>query len=157
MRGRRTDIPTAALVMELGETQGKSMRQISEVTGVPVSSVHSILNRAHGWDEIAEGDVFKRHRQEQNRALEQANRTLAKKSLEMAEQKIDKASYSQLVFGAAIMTDKARLLAGEPTQINATVNIHTVEKMDKLRAMLNQALLPEQNSIDVTPCQDLKK
>jgi hypothetical protein len=45
---------------------------------------------------IAEGEAFKRHRIEQNKALEQANRTLAKKSLEMAEQKMDKASYSQL-------------------------------------------------------------
>jgi hypothetical protein len=96
------------------ETQGLSQRHIVEVTGVSLGTVHAILNRAHGWDEIAEGEVFKRHSQEQNKALEQANRTLAKKSLEMAEGKMDKASYSQLVFGAA-MTDKARLLAGEPT------------------------------------------
>jgi hypothetical protein len=127
--------------MELRETQGKSRRQISKETGVSLTTVHAILNRAHGWDEIAEGDVFKRHRQEQNQALEQANRTLAKKSLEMAEGKMNKASYAQLVFGAAIMTDKARLLAGEPTQIVETINVKVVAGLDKLAAMLSQSLV----------------
>jgi hypothetical protein len=155
-RGRRTDLPTAALVMELGETQGKSQRQISQRTGVPRGTVHAILNRAHGWDEIADGDVFKHHRQEQNKALEQANRTLAKKSLEMAEGKMDRASYSQLVFGAAIMTDKARLLAGEPTEIHATLNINTIVAMDKLAGMLSQRLVDEQ-TIDITPTQTTDK
>ena len=155
-RGRRTDLPIAALVMELGETQGKSQRQISQRTGVPRGTVHAILNRAHGWDEIADGDVFKRHRQEQNKALEQANRTLAKKSLEMAEGKMDKASYSQLVFGAAIMTDKASLLAGEPTEIHATLNLNTVMAMDKLAGMLSQRLVDEQ-TIDITPSQTIDK
>jgi hypothetical protein len=153
MRGERTDLPTAALVIELRETQGLSQRRISKETGVPLTTVHSILNRAHGWDEVAEGEVFKRHRQEQNKVLEQANRTLAKKSLEMAETKMEKASYSQLVFGAAIMTDKARLLAGEPTQITASVNIHTVATLDKLAAILAQALI---ESKDVTPSNEEK-
>ena len=155
-RGRRTDLPTAALVLELGETQGNSQRQISQVTGVPLGTVHAILNRAHGWDEIAEGDVFKRHRQEQNKALEQANRTLAKKSLEMAEGKMDRASYSQLVFGAAIMTDKARLLAGEPTEIHATLDLNTVVALDRLAAMLSQSLIDEK-TIDITPTRTTEK
>ena len=132
------------------------MRQISQTTGVPRGTVHAILNWAHGWDEIADGDVFKRHRQEQNKALEQANRTLAKKSLEMAEGKMDKASYSQLVFDAAIMTDKARLLAGEPTEIHATLNINTIVAMDKLAGMLSQRLVDEQ-TIDITPTQTTDK
>jgi hypothetical protein len=65
--------------------QGRSESEISKLTGVPACTVHNILIRAHGWDEIAEGDVFKRHRQEQNKALEQANRTLVRKSLKKAE------------------------------------------------------------------------
>src|SRR6266498_5036909 len=88
-KGRRTELPTAALVMEMGEAIGKSRRQISAATGIPLSTVQDILSRAHGWDEIADGDLFKRHRQEQNKALEQANRTLARKSLEKAEGKMD--------------------------------------------------------------------
>src|SRR5215471_87805 len=112
-------------------------RQISQATGVPLTTVHAILNRVHGWDKIAEGAVFKRHRQELNKALEQANRTLPKKSLEMAESKMDKASYSQLVFGAAIMTDKARLLAGEST---SNVSIHNVVEVGVSLAELGKAL-----------------
>jgi hypothetical protein len=88
-KGRRTDLPTAALVMEMKETEGRSENEISKLTGVPAGTVHNILSRAYGWDEIAEGDVFERHRQEQNKALEQANRTLARKSLEKAEGKMD--------------------------------------------------------------------
>jgi len=39
----------------------------------------------------------------QNKALEQTNRTLAAKALNAAKDKIDKASFYQLVFGAANM------------------------------------------------------
>lgn len=150
-KGRRTELPTAALVMEMGEAIGKSRRQISAATGIPLSTVQDILSRAHGWDEIADGDLFKRHRQEQNKALEQANRTLARKSLEKAEGKMDNASYAQLVFGAAIMTDKARLLAGEPTEIHANLNIDAVKALDKLAAMFSQSLIDRSNTIDATP------
>jgi hypothetical protein len=81
-QGRRTDLPTAALVMELGETEGRSEREIAKLTGISSGAVHGILSRANGWNEIADGDLFKRHRQEQNKALEQANRTLAAKAFE---------------------------------------------------------------------------
>ena len=67
---------------------------------------------------------------------------------------MDKASYAQLVFGAAIMTDKARLLAGEPTEIHANLNIQAVASLDKLAAMLGQSLVEESKTIDVTPTQD---
>jgi hypothetical protein len=102
-------------------------------------------------EKIAEGETFKRHRQEQNKALEQANRTLAAKALNAAEDKIDKASFYQLVFGAAIMMDKDRLLAGEPTDIHANLNIHAVTILDKLAAMLGQSLIGDQKTIDITP------
>ena len=155
-KGRRTNLPTAALVMEMKETEGRSENEISKLTGLPAGTVHNIVSRAHGWAEIAEGDVFKRHRQEQNKALEQANRTLARKSLEMAEGKMDKASYAQLVFGAAIMTDKARLLAGEPTEIHATLDLNTVVALDRLAAMLSQSLIDEK-TIDITPTRTTEK
>lgn len=56
---------------------------------------------------------------------------------------MDKASYSQLVFGAAIMTDRARLLAGGPTQITANYQEVNVQGLDKLAAMISQSLLEE--------------
>ncbi len=152
--GRRTDLPTAALVMELGETEGRSEREIAGMTGISSGTVHGILSRANGWDKIAEGETFKRHRQEQNKALEQANRTLAAKALNAAEGKIDKASFYQLVYGAAIMTDKARLLAGEPTEIHANLNLTAVTTLDKLAALLGQSLIDDGKTIDVTPAQD---
>jgi hypothetical protein len=54
------------------------------------------------------------------------------------------------------MTDKARLLAGEPTEIHATLNINTIVAMDKLAGMLSQRLVDEQ-TIDITPTQTTDK
>ena len=139
---RRTDLPTAALVMELGKTEGRSTRDVSKLTGVRRTTVENILNGAHGWDQVAQSDAFKWHRQEQNRALEQANRTMAAEALKKAWGKMDKASFYQLVTGAAIMTDKARLLAGEPTENLAHLHLHDFDALESLRDKLNQLKQP---------------
>jgi len=49
------------------------------------------------------------------------------------------------------MMDKDRLLAGEPTEIHANLNIHAVTTLDKLAAMLGQSLIGDQKTIDITP------
>ena len=112
----KTGLRTAAMVLEMKEAEGRSEREIAEATGVSASTVHRIVSRAHGWGEVAEREVFKRYREEQNQALEQVNRTMAAEALIKAYGKMDQASFYQLVYGAAIMTDKARLMAGESTQ-----------------------------------------
>jgi hypothetical protein len=89
--------------------------------------------------------------------LEQANRTLAAKALNAAEGKIDGASFYQLVYGAAIMTDKARLLAGESTQNIEVHHKHEVQALDKLATMLSQALVDDRKTIDITPTQTTEK
>jgi transposase len=110
--GTKADLRTAALVVEMKENEGRSERDIAARTGVSASTVHRIVSQAHGWDKVAAGEVFKRYREEQNRALEQVNRTMAAEALKKACGKMDQASFYQLVYGAAIMTDQARLLAG---------------------------------------------
>jgi|GraSoiStandDraft_51_1057287.scaffolds.fasta_scaffold138968_1 hypothetical protein len=60
MKGRRTDLPTAALVKVLKETEGRSENEISSLTGIPAGTVHNIISGAHGWGKIADGDLFKR-------------------------------------------------------------------------------------------------
>ena len=143
--------------MEMKETEGRSEREIAEATGVSTSTVHRIVSRAHGWGEVADREVFKRYREEQNKALEQVNRTMAAEALIKAYGKMDQASFYQLVYGAAIMTDKARLLAGESTQ---NVEVHTyaeVQALDKLCEFLGRRLIEdkqtdsEKPAIDVTP------
>jgi hypothetical protein len=68
--------------------------------------------------------------------------------LNAAENKIDKASFAQLVFGAAIMTDKARLLAGEPTEIHANLNLTAVASLDNLhRCLANPLSMSRKQSI----------
>jgi hypothetical protein len=63
---------------------------------------------------------------------------------------MDQASFYQLVFGAAIMTDKARLLAGESTH-NVGVEWE-IAALEKVCEMLRQSLIsPEKIAIDVTP------
>jgi predicted transcriptional regulator len=133
---KKTDLRTAALVVEMKETEGRSVRDFAAATGVSASTVQHIVRGAHGWAEVADRELFKRYREEQNRALEQVNRTMAAEALIKAYGKMDQASFYQLVFGAAIMMDKARLLAGEAT---ANVEVHTkheIESLDKLCEML---------------------
>jgi hypothetical protein len=55
------------------------------------------------------------------------------------------------------MTDKARLLAGEPTEIHANLNLTAVTTLDKLAAMFSQRLVDEQETIDITPTQTTEK
>jgi DNA-binding IclR family transcriptional regulator len=132
------------------EAEGRSEREIAEATGVSASTVHRIVSRAHGWGEVTEREVFKRYREEQNRSLEQVNRTMAAEALKKAYGKMDQASFYQLVYGAAIMTDKARLLAGESTH-NVEVGME-LAALEKLCGMLSQSLIsPEKIAIDVTP------
>jgi hypothetical protein len=151
-RRKKTDLRTAALILEMKKTEGRTERQISAATGIPRSTVHTIVSGAHGWAEVAEGELFKRYRNEQNKALEQVYRTMAAKALEEASGKMSKASYYQLVCSAGIMTDKSRLLAGESTQ---NVSLHTTQEiagLDKLCEMLNQSLIATQKpAIAVTP------
>jgi predicted transcriptional regulator len=73
----KTGLRTAAVVLEMKEAEGRSEREIAEATGLSASTVHWIVSRAHGWGEVAEREVFKRYREEQNKALEQVNRTMA--------------------------------------------------------------------------------
>jgi hypothetical protein len=126
----------------------------SALPGYPQAQFTTSLAGLTAGVRLQMGDLFKRHRQEQSRALEQANRTLAAKALNATEGKLDKASFYQLVYGAAIMTDKARLLAGEPTEIHATLDLNTVVALDKLAGMLAQSLIDDPNTIDITPTQD---
>ena len=148
----KTGLRTAAMVLEMKEAEGRSEREIAEATGVSASTVHRIISGAHGWGEVADREVFKRYREEQNKALEQVNRTMAAEALVKAYGKMKHASFYQLVVGASIMTDKARLLAGESTQ---NIEVHTkleIAGLDKLSDMLSQRLLStEKPAIDVTP------
>jgi len=140
-RGRRADKIKAATALELSEKLGHSERQIAKEVGLPASTVHTILSKAHGWGEIADEPVFRQNRAQQNRALKQAARSMAAKAMERAEDKIDEAGFYHLTLGAGIMIDKARLLAGESTQNVAIQSRNEVMSLEALAAALSQALL----------------
>lgn len=139
-RRRRTDFPTAALVMELGQ-QGKSTRQIAAVTGVSATTVSNILNGEFGWGQIAEGPVFQQYRAQQNKALEVAARALAAKAYAHAEEVLPKANFLQSVIGGSTLVDKARLLAGESTENHAHYHVHEIQGLDRLCERLRRALI----------------
>ena len=52
-RGRRVDKVKAATALELREKLGHSERQIAKEVGLPASTIHTILSKANGWDQIA--------------------------------------------------------------------------------------------------------
>ena len=149
-QGRRTDYPTAALAMELQQA-GYSERQIAAQTGLPAATVHGIVSGANGWNEIAQEPVFRQYRAQQNKALEQAARSLAAKSFIHAETQLPKASYYQAVVGGSILLDKARLLAGEPTEIHATLDVPELARVKALAASLAKYVVEQSQAIDVTP------
>jgi predicted transcriptional regulator len=147
-RGRRSDKVKAATALELSEKLGHSERQIAKEVGLPASTVHTILSKANGWDQIADEPVFKQNRAQQNRALEQAARSMAAKAMEKAEGKIDEAGFYHLTLGAGIMIDKARLLAGESTENIAIRSREEILKLDLLAAALSEALLARKSGED---------
>jgi len=150
-RGRRSDKIKAATALELSEKLGHSERQIAREVGLPASTVHTILSKANGWGEIADEPVFRQHRAQQNKALEQAARSIAAKAMAKAEGKIDEAGFYHLTLGAGIMIDKARLLAGESTENIAIQSRNDIIGLEALATALSEVLLARQSSDESDP------
>src|SRR3990167_2092476 len=143
MPGAPSIDPKKAMTALNLEAAGHTGNAISAITGLARSSVRDIL-RGHGrWGEVADKPVFARLRAEQQVHLEAAFRTAAAEFLARStdEDKLQKASTYQLVIASSIALDKSRLLAGEPTEIVATYNLHAIEGIDRLASILSQSLL----------------
>src|SRR5262245_25651473 len=106
---------------------------------------------ANGWNPIAQEPVFRQYRAQQNKAPEQAARSLASKSFIHAETQLPKASYYQAVIGGSVLLDKARLLAGEPTEIHATLDVPELARVKALAASLAKYVVEQSQAIEVTP------
>jgi transcriptional regulator with XRE-family HTH domain len=120
---------------------GFSQQDISEQVGISRRTISDILNGIGHWGQLAERPIFAKQRAEQSKALEAAARSFAAQSWAKAAEKMDSASYYQLVMGGAILIDKARLLAGEST---ANVEVHSkveIAGLDQLCSALSQVLL----------------
>ena len=72
--------------------------------------------------------------------------SLARDSLIQAQASLPKASYLQAVTGYAILRDKERLDAGEPTEYIAIRTKIEVEGLDRLCEALTRSLLPEKSA-----------
>ena len=154
------DPAKAAQAMNLGEV-GYSSAKVAEIVGLNARSVRDIIRQHGRWGEIAETPVFAKLRLAQNETLEVAFRAAAAESLALAmsPEKLDKASYYQLVIGSGIALDKSRLLAGESTSNIAVAHHVEAEDLDQVVEKLARSLLrfsttvsdPRNEPIDVTP------
>ncbi len=137
---QRTDLATAARAVAMYQA-GIPVREISKETDLSKRTIYNILSGEHNWDEIIRNDErYKLYKDATTRGLEVNCWELAKKSFIHAEEKLPEASYAQGGFGGATLIDKARLLAGEATEIH---EVFTKEKWDRLnsdRAMLLQEI-----------------
>ena len=135
------DPAKAAMAMELADTHNPT--QIAAITQLKRTSIYDILGKHGHWGEIADRPVFIKLRQQQQAHLEAAFRAGSAKLLERAfdEDKLQKASTYQLVIASSIAVDKARLLAGEPTEITASVSLVAIQGIDRLASILSQSLL----------------
>ncbi len=128
-KGRqRTSLPAAAKAAALYDA-GIPVSDISDETGLPIRTIYGILSGEHKWREILDNDErFRQYKEETTKALQISSWELAKKSFIHADKKLPDASYAQAVFGGAILIDKARLLAGEATEIHEVL---TKQRWDK--------------------------
>jgi len=157
--GRSNKIPyrQAALAAELVENEGLSYRQAAFQTGIDQSTVSRIINKHANWGEITEEPVFKKHRAIQNKLLQAAWRSAAAIGLVEAHkpEKLAKASYYQLMVGSSIATEKANLLAGDPTSIIETQSTAGAATLDDLIGALSEIAQARQaqkaQEIDITP------
>ena len=152
MRGVAIDPVKAVTAMTLAEA-GYNAPAIAKSIGLAERTVYDVLNRHDKWGEIAERPVFAELRKQQNLALEAAARQFAAQSWAKAAEKMDQASYYQLVTGGAILIDKARLLGGESTQNIELHAKHEISGIDQLCSALSQVLIERQQSTSISSNQ----
>lgn len=142
-----TDPMKAAQAMNMGD-MGYTERAIGANLDVPHTTIHDILARHGRWGDVEVDPLFIQLRAEQNKTLEACARAAAAESWDKAfdSKKLEKASYYQLVVGGSILLDKARVLAGEPSNITANLNINAHIGLDSLSEKLSQALLTKHHS-----------
>ena len=137
---QRTDLATAARAAAMYQA-GIPVKDISEETSLPVRTIYDILSGNHKWREILDNDQrYKEYKTATTRGLEVNCWELAKKSFIHAEERLPEASYAQGVFGGAILVDKARLLAGEATEIHEVITREKLESLEDLNERLQKAV-----------------
>ena len=143
-------IAQAGIDVEAVEGRGLLQREAAKLAGISKQSVSEILARKFRWGEYVDKPLFSALRSEQKRAFQVATFELARQSLIRAEESLPKASYLQAVTGYAILRDKERLDAGEPTEIVASVTFEVIADLDKLAARLAQTLINQADTPDAT-------
>lgn len=142
-------LEAAALAVEAVEGRGMPQWQAGALAGISQPTVSAILAGNKRWGEACQGPVWNALRLEQKRAFQSASFELARKSLIQAEAKLENASYMQAVTGYAILRDKERLDAGEPTEIIGHIqDRRSVESLEALAEALGQALIARNSPID---------
>ena len=157
--GATTDPIKAAQAQALGDL-GYPGTQVAAMVGLKERTAYEVIGRYGHWGRTeVETPVFARLRTEQNKAIEATARMLAAKMFVQADEKLDKLNAYQAVIAGSILIDKAQLLAGLPTEITASVNVHVEAKVDGLVEALSQALLLKQagqtEPIDITPKSEI--
>ena len=137
----------AAMAVEAVEGRGWTTRMAGAAAAFSSKSVSEILRGKGKWGELVDTPVFRQLRLEQKQIFQVASFELARQSLIHAEQALPKASYLQAVTGYAILRDKERLDAGEPTEIVGHIaDRRSIESIESLAAALGQALIARQES-----------
>ncbi len=114
-RGCRTDIRKAATIKAMAEA-GFQTGLISHAVGMPANTVNDILNGRHGWDQLAEGELFIEIRLKVKNALESVSDNLAEKVIARIEQKIAHASILEASAIYQALTGKRRSIGWTETK-----------------------------------------
>jgi hypothetical protein len=105
-RGKRTDPQAAVLAKVMGEV-GFSVALISEVADLPRQTVNDIVQGRGIWQEMPRNEVYATLREQLLTHLESHAGALAMQTISKLEQKMETASFMELITISAAMANIA--------------------------------------------------
>ena len=140
-RGRPTPKHLAAEAQALYEA-GVSRQGVSVATGLPHGTVSEIIYRTTPlWAKLHDTDAFRRVRLEQKRVLQAALIEITRQAAVQIERTLPDASARDAAVVLGIVSDKERLIAGEPTEHIAIMARHELIALDALALRLSVELM----------------
>ena len=140
-RGRPTPQHLAAEAQALYEA-GVPHQLIQQQTGLPHGTVSEIIYRTTPlWAKLHDTEAFRQVRQEQKRVLQAALIEITRQAAVQIERTLPDASARDAAVVLGIVSDKERLIAGEPTEHIAIMAQHELIALDALAQRLSVELL----------------
>jgi hypothetical protein len=102
-RGKKTD-PTAAVLAKIMHEMGFPPAWIAELPQIPRKTVDDIINGRGPWAEMPRNELYDTTREQLRALIEQVAYSMAIKVMERLHAKIDRASYTEALQTADVLS-----------------------------------------------------